>query len=427
MVTAFGQPPDKWKIDNSEDVKQKLEKTDKGIPIPSAKNFYLIFKYDNFFSNVYLDTMKMAACRVINIHKRQQWQDSDDAISRLHIEEKYGLRNAGKTNDAFLAFLTEREFSPIQERIKSIVWDGEPHVEQFYIRWLKADNSQYNREVTRMDYLQRIKRAFEPGCKADQVPVLKGSQGSGKSTLIRWSALEDELYASVTTIEGQKGYEAVQGKFICELEELLATVGEGTKKENATKAFISGQSDHYRRPYDRRTSDNPRTCVFIGTTNRDKFLTDMTGNRRWYPIDCRLTDGTFIFDHEAEIKADIEQCYAEMYHAWVNHLPLASPVPDRVLLDIIRDQQEASEMEDYRVGLIERYILTHGAELISCIEIWEQVLQIGQARRRMTKSESNEIGELLRHKLGCRPVGKKYFPEYGTQHAYEIPNAQNNE
>lgn len=163
MVTAFGQPPDKWKIDNSEDVKQKLEKTDKGIPIPSAKNFYLIFKYDNFFSNVYLDTMKMAACRVMNIHKRQQWQDSDDAISRLHIEEKYGLRNAGKTNDAFLAFLTEREFSPIQERIKSIVWDGEPHVEQFYIRWLKADNSQYNREVTRMDYLQRIKRAFEPG------------------------------------------------------------------------------------------------------------------------------------------------------------------------------------------------------------------------------------------------------------------------
>ena len=431
MVTAFGQPPDKWKIDNSVEVLKELETvtvTDKvtkksmTVPVASSKNFYLIFKLDNFFSNVKLDIMRMQACRVFEDGKRQYWEDSDDALARMHIEEYYDLRNVSKTNDAFLAFLSQRKYSPIQERIKSIEWDGKAHCKRFFITWLKAKDSKYTEEASRLHFRQMIERAFNPGCKADYVLVLKGEQGCGKSTVCQWMALEDELFASVKTIEGQKGYEAVQGKFVCELEELLATVGVGTKKEAEVKAYISGQSDHYRRPYDRRTSDNPRTCVFIGTTNRDKFLTDPTGNRRWFPIEIRLAkNDTFVYEHEEEIRQEIEQCFAEMYNAWFNNFPLASPVPDKVLRKAIEKNQEASEMEDHRIGVIEDFLRKSDAEFVCCAEVWEYALRFNHDRRPMTRVDANEIGEILRSKIGCKPAGKKYFRTYGTQHAYSIP------
>ena len=402
-------------------VKDKATNTTVTVPVASSKNFYIIFKYDIFFKNVRLDTMRMQACRILENGRREYWEDSDDALARMHIEEHYGLRHASKTNDAFLAFLSERKFSPVQELIKGIEWDGKPHCKRFFIRWLHADDTPYTQEVSRLFFKQQTDRAFEPGCQADNVLVLKGKQGCGKSTLCRWLALDDDIFASVQTIEGQKGYEAVQGKFGCELEELRATVGEGTRKESAVKAFISGRNDHYRRPYDRRTSDNPRTCCFVGTTNRDRFLTDPTGNRRWFPIDCRLTDETFIHEHEAEIKAEIRQCYAEMYNAVINNLPLASPVADPVLRKTIQRKQEASEMDDHRIGLIADYLRKEHPEFVCCIEIWERALHFNSERRPMTRTDANEVGELLRIKLGCQPKGKKYHPPYGTQHVYSVP------
>lgn len=408
--------------DNSSQVRNMLSRNEKGLVIPSAENFLRIFRNDNFFKNVYLDIMRMAGCRVYNDGHRVYWDDTEDAKTRTHIETAYGLRHATKTDDALKIFLSQRRFSPVQEAIKKIQWDGKPHVKGLYIRCLDAEDSTYTEEVTRLDYLQRINRAFVPGCKADNASVLKGSQGIGKSTMNRLSALEDDFYTSVSTIEGQRGYEAIQGKFICELEELLAVVGEGTRKESAVKSFISGQSDHYRRPYDRRASDNPRTCVFVGTTNRDKFLSDPTGNRRWFPIECHLKDGSRIFEHEKEIREEIRQAYAEMYYAWQHHLPLASPIPDKALYQVIRTRQEASELDDYRVGLIVKYLGEHKPDSVCIIELWERALcTSGRSQKAITRTDANEIGELLRNKLGCKPLGKKYFRQYGTQHAFDVP------
>lgn len=409
--------------ENIKDVRNLLEyvKTPNGsYPCKTIDNFYLIFCNDNYFSDIRLNTMRMQACRVSPSGERTYWEDADDSIVAKYIEDHYyKLKSKSTQEDAFRVFLSERKFSPAQEAIKGIIWDGQPHCKRFFITWLKADDTTYTEEATRLLFRQMVDRAFRPGCKADYVIVLKGRQGSAKSTICRWLALEDEMYASVTTIDQQKGYEAVQGKFVCELEELLATVGEGTRKDNAVKAFISSQNDHYRRPYDRRSSDNPRSCIFVGTTNMDKFLSDPTGNRRWFPVECRLKDGIFVYEHEEEIKHDIRQCLAEMYHAYINKLPLASPIPDKSLFRKIKEKQEASEMEDYRVGAIAEYISSGEFENVCCIQLWKEALH--NDKKEMTRNDANEIGEILRMKLGCTIIGKRYFSNFGTQHAYKIP------
>ena len=100
----------------------------------------------------------------------------------------------------------------------------------------------------------------------------------------------------------------MEGAWICELSELLGLTK--AKEVEAVKSYITKLVDRYRRPFDRRTTDHKRQCIFIGSTNRSAFLTDKTGNRRFYPVEVH-SSGYDLFDHEAEIRNDIIQVWAE--------------------------------------------------------------------------------------------------------------------
>ena len=91
--------------------------------------------------------------------------------------------------------------------------------------------------------------------------------------------MEDDFFREVTEFEGQKGIEAVEGGWICEVSELLALTK--VKEQEAVKSYLTRLSDTYRRPFDKRVTEHKRQCIFIGTTNKEQFLTDKTGNRRF--------------------------------------------------------------------------------------------------------------------------------------------------
>ena len=272
------------------------------------------------------------------------------------------------------------------------------------------EDTPYSREVSRLIFAGGIHRAFEPGCKFDDMAVLIGRrQGEGKSTFVRWLAMEDRFYREVTEIDGQRGIESLEGAWICEMGELLAL--KRSKEVEAVKSYITRQVDTYRQPFDKRTTDHPRQCIFIGTTNNIEFLTDKTGNRRYYPLICN-NSGRSLFDNAEQIKSDIRQCWAEAYSRMLGgEMPA---VANRDLTDMIRSKQNESVEDDYRVGMIEDYL--QDKDVVCILELWEQALK---EPFKPSKRDSNEIALIMQNLSDWeKSENPRRFQDYGRQKAW---------
>lgn len=377
-----------------------------GKPMSTIDNFLMILRNDKEFKSLRFNQLSYSPEHIVG-GKIEKWQDKDDSRTRFYIEQKYKIHSREKLDDALRIIFAEREYHPIKETIEAVEWDGISRIETLFIKWLKCENSPYIREVTRLVFAGGIHRLYNPGCKFDDVAVLIGTkQGEGKSTFVRWLAIQDDFFTEVTEIEGQKGIEAIEGAWICEIAELLAVTK--TKEVEAVKSYITKLVDRYRRPFDRRTTDHKRQCVFIGTTNKEQFLTDKTGNRRWYPVKTN-SSGYELFDHEKEIKADIIQAWAEA--KFLFDKGELKPYADRSLLAEIRQKQADAVEDDYRVGMIEAYC--RNINKVCIIELWQKAL--GNEFSKPSRKDSNELSLILQTLKGWSKGKVERSQEYGNQ------------
>lgn len=58
----------------------------------------------------------------------------------------------------------------------------------------------------------------------------------------------------------------------------------GKKEVELFKRFLSGTEDTFRVPYGRGNATTKRTCCLFATTNKSEFLTDPTGDRRYWVV-----------------------------------------------------------------------------------------------------------------------------------------------
>ena len=142
-----------------------------------------------------------------------------------------------------------------------------------------------------MIFLGAVWRAYEPGTVLDEMPIIQGPPGIGKTTIIRLAVPQHipGLYGSGLDLAGdaKSKVESLQGKVIVECSDMMgATAGDANK----IKDFISRVDDgSVRLSYRRDPEPCPRRCILVGTADRTKFLRKDSNPRRFVPI--ALTGG----------------------------------------------------------------------------------------------------------------------------------------
>ena len=243
------------------------------------------------------------------IEKPVAWCDADDASLRHYLERYYGLRGRDIINDALSVLMDANRYHPIREYLDRLTWDGVRRLDTMLVDYLGADPTdaeEYTREIGRKWMIGGVARVMEPGCKFDTMLVLVGAQGVGKSQFFARLAKRPEWFSdSLSKFDNSKdASEQLAGKWIIEVAELSAM---RRSEVDHVKAFLAKSADDYRPSYGRRLEHYPRQCIFAGTTNRDDFLQDVTGGRRFWPV--KVEDTTRLW---AELTPEVvDQLWAE--------------------------------------------------------------------------------------------------------------------
>jgi predicted P-loop ATPase len=310
----------------------------------------------------------------------------DVEINRLWlaIDERFGMLPpidfyVTVVND----YARQNAFHPVREYLARVEpdWDGTKRLDSWLIDYGGAEDSDFVRAVGALTLLAAVRRVRHPGSKFDEMLVLEGTQGVGKSSAIEALMPEPQWFSDNFSFSNRdrEVLENLAGRWVIEAPEL-----KGMRKADAEarKAFMSRQTDRGRLAYARTVSEVPRCCVFIGTTNDDRYLTDPTGNRRFWPVRVEGFD-------LAAIRRDRDQLWAE---AATREATGASIRLDPRLYHEAARSQQARRVEDPWGRLIAD-ALGGLTGKIDPVRLWDIV---GVEKARRTQADNDRLGTIMR-------------------------------
>lgn len=206
-----------------------------------------------------------------------------------------GVRNVCRNN----------AYDPLKDFLNGLHWDGQARLAAWLTTYCGVEDSAYASEVGKRWMISAVARGLNPGCKADHMLVLEGTQGKLKSTALRTLAGESWFSDGLPQMGSKDASAHLRGKWILEVAELAAM----KREQDQIKAFVSRQVECFREAYGREEVTEPRRCVFAGTTNKDDWHNDSTGGRRFWPVKVGKID-------VAGIARDREQLWAEAVAAY---------------------------------------------------------------------------------------------------------------
>ena len=189
------------------------------------------------------------------------------------------------------SILADHEVDPFSIWLSGLApWDGKKRLHRLLTDTFKAEDNPLTRWASAALLLGPVQRCYEPGCKLDEVVVLVGGQGIGKSSLLSNLLPESEpdwFSDSLSMTDNpQRRVESLQGRVVVEMSDLQGF----TKADmQSLKSFITRRDDgSVRLSFRRNPETSLRRCVLVGTSDRSECLpNDSAGLRRFIPVECR--------------------------------------------------------------------------------------------------------------------------------------------
>lgn len=220
-----------------------------------------------------------------------------------------GLRLSAKDiGDAVNQVARKNTHHPVREYLKSLTWDGVSRLDSVCDEILGATRTELNIAMTRRFFIGAVARVFDPGCKLDTMLILIGKQGARKSSF--FNILGGKWFLdSPIDIRNKDAYQTLRTAWIAEWAELESI--SRAREIDTVKAFLAASKDDYRPSYGKRSITVKRSSAIVGTTNRDEFLIDETGNRRFWTMRIGAIDIQTLIRQRDQLWA--EAC--TLYHA----------------------------------------------------------------------------------------------------------------
>jgi predicted P-loop ATPase len=294
-----------------------VHKSDTGKPLPILANVLMALRADMALIGLFRRDEMFCGAILIQPIPGKKAEDrflpdvvTDEDITALQeFLQNAGLKRISKDTVHQAVSLRAREcaFHPVWNYLEALVWDGTPRLKDWLTTYLGAVSTPYTQGVGDKFLISMVARIYRPGVKADHMLVLEGEQGELKSTMC--SVLAEPWFSdSLPDIRHKDASQHLRGKWLIEVAEMHAM---DKAETTLLKSFISRTTERYRPSYGRNEVLEPRQCVFIGTTNKDMYLRDETGGRRFWPIKC----GTIDIDL---LMRDRDQLFAEAVHLYKN-------------------------------------------------------------------------------------------------------------
>ncbi len=336
-------------VELSDYLNRELELTEKGQVKSTTTNLITVLVNPGFckrreilIGHIFFDTCSMTIqfygwlrgekSSDLEIRK---WNDHMTNILGVEIEREFGIKySKSRMEDAITFVAHKRTINLPAMYMKSLTYDGKGHISKLLSKYLGAEDTALNAWIMKHVLVGMVKRVFNPGCKFDELMVLTGIQGVGKTSFIEKLALLPEWYCSLNNIKGKDAVSNLVGKVVVELEEFVAL--RNAKSADEAKLFISARTSTVRLPYERFSTDVKRTCILIATTNDATFLSDFSGERRYLPVKVNteniqlplmydpekypILETITRNEHEEIMKRDFEGAIAEAVYLYENKL-----------------------------------------------------------------------------------------------------------
>ncbi|GIU78821.1 MAG: hypothetical protein KatS3mg005_2059 [Bryobacteraceae bacterium] len=304
------------------------------------------------------------------------WTNSDPLLFASWLQQHDVYVSPSTVTHGVLAAAMKNSFHPVRDYLSGLKWDGRARLNEIGSYWGCHDPSTH--DALRRWFISAVARVFQPGCRADLVPVFEGRQGVGKSRSL------EVLFAPwfcdhLPDLYNKDAFLQLQGRWCVEVAEFDTFTSATAEK---VKAFISSPVDRFRPPYGTVAEDRPRQCVLAATTNSDSWHSDSTGGRRWIPVACSRVD----VDALAQAR---DQIWAEAYHLYSSG---STWWADGCLLGRLAEQVEARYTADPWEALISAWL--DGRNETKTEEVL--MLCIGRSRAAITRQDQMRVGEILR-------------------------------
>ena len=292
--------------------------------------------------------------------------------------------------------------NPVARWIESKAWDGVSRLDSFYATVTGADDTDpaaraFKETLMRKWMLSAIAAAYEPsGVSAHGVLVFSGAQNMGKTHWFK-RLVPSHLKLSKDGLmldpkDKDLVYQAVTN-WMVELGEVDATFRKADIAQ--LKAFITKDTDLIRLPYHREASEFARRTVFFASVNESSYLSDHTGNRRFWTIETVAI--------KADHGLDMQQVWAELLVAYKRG---DSWYLDRAEIERLSAHNETYEAEDPVEDTV-RGIFCKGETFFTCTDIAKR-LGYNQPTQRDTRAISRAVQKLFGIRI-ARNHGRKGF------------------